>query len=184
VPDYIDDKSNFEIFDDIATVTGSKLCTRNDLYEFSPEEIFGVCKKATIAEYETLLIGPAGDKEEIRLKLNDLRNRIRTEDSKVVKGRLKQRLSNLEGKTGLILVGGYTEVEVSENRDKIIDCLNSCKSAIEHGILPGGGTAFIHALKVLDTLKYDNVDINAGIKIFKEAIIVILTNLEYSSSSI
>ncbi len=118
------------------------------------------------------MIGPGGDKDDIKIKLNDLRNRIRNEDSKDHKDRLKQRLNNLEGKTGMILVGGYSEVEVSENRDKIVDCLNSCKSAIEHGILPGGGTAFIHALKVLDNLNFNNADINTGVKIFKEAIIV------------
>ncbi len=94
------------------------------------------------------------------------------EDYKPICDRLKQRLNYLEGKTGIITVGGYTEVEIAENRDKIVDCLNSCRSAIENGILPGGGTAFIHALKVLKNINYENTDMIAGFKIFKEAIIV------------
>jgi chaperonin GroEL len=130
----------------------------------------GTCEKATITEFDSLLIGPAGDREEIKQKLIDLKHRVKLEDYKPVKERLQLRVNNIEGKTGLILVGGYTEVEICETRDKIVDCLNSCRSAIREGILPGGGTCFIHASKAIENLKLDNNDMNVGIKIFYEAI--------------
>lgn len=82
--------------------------------------------------------------------MNNLKSKIKNEENKNIKEVLKKRLSNLEGKTAIIAVGGITEAEVGENRDKIIDCLNSCKSAMESGILPGGGTSFIHGIRVLE----------------------------------
>lgn len=82
--------------------------------------------------------------------MDSLKYKLKNEENKNVKEVLRKRLANLEGKTAIVAVGGHTEVEMGENRDKIIDCLNSCKSALENGILPGGGTAFIHSLKVLE----------------------------------
>ena len=168
----------------MSIVTGAKLCTLKDLEDFSPEEIFGkfifktgISKRIVVTEFDTQIIGPDGDKEMIKQRLVDIKRRIKIEDYKPILDRLKQRLNYLEGKTGIITVGGYTEVEVADNRDKIVDCLNSCRSAIEHGILPGGGTAFLHALKVLNNVNHENSDMNAGNKIFKEAIIVRIYNL-------
>lgn len=110
----------------------------------------GYSKRATVSEYETILTGTKGNKEEIRERLIALKANINKEENKNSKEVLKKRLANLEGKTAIIAVGGITEAEVGENRDKIVDCLNSCKSALESGILPGGGTSFIHAIKILE----------------------------------
>ena len=91
---------------------------------------------------------------------------------------IKSRISRLEGKSAIIGIGGFTDAEKSENRDKIIDSLNSCKSALENGILPGGGTPYIHSLKILESLiaKENNntEDFIAGIKVFHMSIIVFL----------
>lgn len=107
------------------------------------------------------MTGTKGDKEDIKERLNILKAKIKSEENKNIKEVLKKRLSNLEGKTAIIAVGGITESEVGENRDKIVDCLNSCKSAMESGILPGGGTSFIHGIKVLeDRLKQYKNDEN------------------------
>ena len=124
-----------------------------------------------------------GDKKEIKERLNDLREKIKNEENKNLKEVMKKRLSNLEGKTAIIAVGGLTEVEVAENRDKIIDCLNSCKSAIDNGILPGGGTSFIHVVKILqeklkelkseDEKQIYNYDFIMGIECFTRALKVI-----------
>lgn len=116
--------------------------------------------------------------------MNILKSKIKNEENKNLKEILKKRLSNLEGKTAIIAVGGITESEVGENRDKIIDCLNSCKSAMETGILPGGGTSFIHGIRVLEerlkeykndeklfqekhNISYDSI---VGIRVFFEAL--------------
>lgn len=95
----------------------------------------------------------------------NLKSKIKNEENKNIKEVLKKRLSNLEGKTSIIAVGGFTESEVGENRDKIVDCLNSCKSAMESGILPGGGTSFIHGIRILEERlqEYKNDE-----KLFKE----------------
>lgn len=104
---------------------------------------------------------------------------------------LKKRLSNLEGKTAIIAVGGITEAEVGETRDKIVDCLNSCKSAMETGILSGGGTSFIHGIRILEEKIKEinkneqflidnnnncsfNYDCIVGINVLKDALKVIL----------
>ena len=100
-------------------------------------------------EYETNLTGTKGEQDKIIERLEDLRSKINKEENKNLKEVMKRRLSNLEGKTAIIAIGGFSEIEVAENRDKIIDCLNSCKSAIDNGILPGGGTSFIHVIKIL-----------------------------------
>jgi chaperonin GroEL (HSP60 family) len=110
----------------------------------------GSSKRATFSEFETILTGTKGDKDEIKQRLNILKSKIKNEENKNLKEILKKRLSNLEGKTAIITVGGITESEVGENRDKIIDCLNSCKSAMESGILSGGGTSFVHGIKILE----------------------------------
>jgi chaperonin GroEL len=102
-----------------------------------------------LSDFETNLTGTKGDKYEIKERLDDLREKINKEENKNLKEVMKRRLSNLEGKTAIIAIGGLSEIEVAENRDKIIDCLNSCKSAIDNGILPGGGTSFIHVIKIL-----------------------------------
>jgi len=130
------------------------------------------------------LSGTKGEKDDIQKRLNVLRAKIKNEENKNLKEILQRRLSNLEGKTAIITVGGITEVEVGENRDKIVDCLNSCKSAIESGILPGGGTSFIHGIRVLEEIliKYKNnedfilekcnknYDYVIGINVFIEAL--------------
>jgi len=113
-----------------------------------------------------------------------LKTKIKNEENKSIKEVLQRRLSNLEGKTAIITVGGVTESEVGENRDKIVDCLNSCKSAIDSGILPGGGTSFIHGISALEEIliKYKNnedlikekcnknYDYVIGINVFIEAL--------------
>jgi chaperonin GroEL len=80
----------------------------------------------------------------------------------------------MEGRNAVITVGGFTEVEIAENRDKIVDCLNSCKTALDEGIIPGGGACFIHALSSLENMKFDNIDMNVGVNIFRTSIIVFL----------
>ena len=130
------------------------------------------------------MTGTKGNKDEIRERVNLLKSKIKHEENKNLKEVLKKRLSNLEGKTAIIAVGGFTESEVGENRDKIIDCLNSCKSAMESGILPGGGTSFIHGIRILEErlkeyksdeklfkenhrINYDSI---VGISVFIEAL--------------
>lgn len=85
---------------------------------------------------------------------------------------LTEKLTRLSGRSAIIHCGGYTPVELLETRDQIVDCLNSCKSALESGILPGGGNSFIHALPVLEDLKLKNKNFDIGVNVFYNAVMV------------
>ncbi len=141
--------------------------------EFSPD-VFGHCDQAIIAEFETCMINCKGDKNKIKTRISNLRTHSKLEQDPNMKSVIKSRISRLEGKSAVIGIGGYTESEKGENRDKIIDSLNSCKSALEYGILPGGGIPYIHGMKILNKLNVsssdNNKDFNAGIHLFTLAI--------------
>ena len=152
----MDDNSNLSLIDDICTMTGATPVKLLDLKSFE-NKILGSATQCIITEFETVLVGCNGDKNQISKRLSDLKYQLKTcSNDKILSKLLKQRISRLEGKSAIITVGGFTEVEINENRDKIIDGLNTCKSALEEGILPGGGTAYIHALKVLENLYLQN----------------------------
>jgi len=152
-------------------MTGGKA---SKLREVSPSnfenKILGSARQSIISEFETMLIGCNGDKKGITNRISNLRHQIQFSKNKNESNLLKLRISRMEGKSAIITVGGYTEVEIIENRDKIVDSLNSCKSALEEGIMPGGGTAYIHALKELNNLYLSNPDLNAGVNLFIFAI--------------
>ena len=174
----MNDGSNLEILQDISVMTGSKLCSLEDIRDseikenIMIEELFGSCRKIRISEFECNLIGVQGEQNEIDNIRYGLEKRIKDEGEKNIKNYLQERLSRLQGRSCTIFVGGVTEAELSEERDKIVDCLNSCKTALETGILPGGGAAFAHGLKVLEELKFHNKDLNVGVNIFYKSIIV------------
>ena len=159
-------------------MTGAKLCDIKDIQDIDAEsnimfeENFGACRRGKINELETILIGVKGDKLEIEDMLSRLNFNVDNETNPGYKGYYRDRLSRLQGKACTIYVGGITPVEVTENRDKIVDSLNSCQTSLEMGVLPGGGTSFIHGLKLIETLKLDNKDLNVGVNIFYQAIIV------------
>ena len=99
--------------------------------------MFGHCEHGIISEFETSLMNCKGKREEIKNRINLLRAHVKIEENQNIKDVIKSRISRLEGKSAIIGIGGFTDAEKAENRDKIIDSLNSCKSALENGILPG-----------------------------------------------
>jgi len=134
------------------------------------EEKFGACRRLKADEVETILIGAKGDPSQIEDLYGKLEHMSRNESHPGYQHYYKDRLSRLQGKACTIYVGGITPVEVTENRDKIVDALNSCQTAMEFGILPGGGTAFIHALTVLEDSNVMKLDVGANI--FYQSVIV------------
>ena len=139
--------------------------------------MFGHCEHGIISEFETSLMNCKGKREEIKNRINLLRAHVKIEENQNIKDVIKSRISRLEGKSAIIGIGGFTDAEKAENRDKIIDSLNSCKSALENGILPGGGTPYIHSLKILESLlaspTENSPDFNAGINVFYLSIKVV-----------
>jgi chaperonin GroEL len=176
IPDYMNDNSNLEILQDIAMMTGAKILNQKDLLEndlennILYEENFGACRRVKLSESETILMGVRGDQTQIQNMYDRLEFLSHNEKDPNFKQYYKDRLSRLRGKSCTIFVGGFTPVEVTENRDKIVDALNSCQTSMESGVLPGGGTSFIHALKVLEKSELENLDMNVGVNIFYHAI--------------
>ena len=162
--------------EDIAIMCGGKAIDVKTLEnDFSPE-FFGKCEHGIISEFETSLFNCRGNAENIINRINILKSHAKREEDKNIKEVIQLRISKLEGKSAIIGVGGFTDAEKGENRDKIIDALNSCKSALEYGILPGGGTPYIHGLKMLEKLLINNdnnINYNAGVRVFYLAIKVI-----------
>ena len=132
--------------------------------------MLGRAKKVTISKENTTIIGGAGKKNDIAARVGQLKHQIDETTSDYDKEKLQERLAKLAGGVAVIRVGGATEVEVKEKKDRIDDALNATKAAVEEGILPGGGVALLYATKALSGLSGLNEDENAGIAIVQRAI--------------
>ena len=132
-------------------------------------DMLGRVKKVTITKENTILVDGAGKKPEIDGRVAQIKAQIEETTSDYDKEKLQERLAKLSGGVAVIRVGGATEIEVKEKKDRIDDALNATRAAVEEGIVPGGGTALLRASIVLD-LKGENDDQNAGINIVRKAL--------------
>jgi chaperonin GroEL len=130
----------------------------------------GRAKKVTISKENTTIVDGNGQKEEIEARVNQIKAQIEETTSDYDKEKLQERLAKLAGGVAVIRVGGATEVEVKERKDRVDDALNATRAAVEEGIVPGGGTALLRAKKAVETLSSDNADVAAGIKIVLRAL--------------
>ncbi|HMO43171.1 MAG TPA: TCP-1/cpn60 chaperonin family protein, partial [Phenylobacterium sp.] len=127
-------------------------------------------KRVTIDKDNTTIVDGAGDADAIKGRVEQIRAQIETTTSDYDREKLQERLAKLAGGVAVIKVGGATEVEVKERKDRVDDALNATRAAVEEGIVPGGGVALLKASKVLDALKGDNDDQEAGIAIVRRAL--------------
>jgi chaperonin GroEL len=132
--------------------------------------MLGDAKKITITKDTTTVIDGAGDKALIAARVSQIRGQIEDTTSDYDKEKLQERLAKLAGGIAVIKVGGATEIEVKERKDRVDDALNATRAAVQEGVVPGGGTALLHAGKVLSGMKGDNEDQSAGIKIIRKAL--------------
>ncbi|NGX49981.1 MAG: 60 kDa chaperonin 1 [Candidatus Anoxychlamydiales bacterium] len=142
------------MLEDIAILTGGKFISE-DLgikLENTTLEMLGRVKKAIIKKDETALVDGAGKKEDIQNRIDQIKTQIENSDSDYDKEKLQERLAKLTGGVAIIKVGGATELEVKEKKDRVDDAQHATKAAVEEGILPGGGVAFIRTKKALDIL--------------------------------
>ncbi|MEH6830314.1 MAG: chaperonin GroEL [Sulfitobacter sp.] len=133
-------------------------------------DMLGDAKKITITKDTTTIIDGAGEKSEIAARVTQIRSQIEDTDSDYDKEKLQERLAKLAGGVAVIKVGGATEIEVKERKDRVDDALNATRAAVEEGVVPGGGVALVHAGKVLQGLTGDNPDQSAGIAIIRKAL--------------
>jgi len=133
-------------------------------------QMLGRAKKVVIDKDNTTIIDGAGKKSEIEARVKQIRAQIEETTSDYDKEKLQERLAKLAGGVAVIRVGGATEVEVKERKDRVDDALHATRAAVEEGILPGGGVALLRALKALDGVKSANADQKAGVEIVRRAI--------------
>jgi len=160
------------MLEDIAILTGGQLISE-DLgikLENVTLEMLGKAKKVTITKDDTTIVDGTGDKADIEGRIAQIKTQIEDTTSDYDKEKLQERLAKLAGGVAVVRVGGSTEVEVKEKKDRVDDALNATRAAVEEGIVPGGGVALLKASLVLEGLKGDNDDQNAGIAIVRQAL--------------
>ena len=133
--------------------------------------MLGQAKRVTIDKDNTTIVDGAGDEADIQARVDEIRTQIDNTSSDYDKEKLQERLAKLAGGVAVIKVGGATEVEVKERKDRVDDALHATRAAVEEGIVPGGGTALLYASKALEGLKGDNEDQTRGIAIVRKAIL-------------
>ena len=160
------------MMEDIAVLTGGQVISveTGTTLENVTMDMLGTAKKVAITKDDTTIIDGAGDKGAIAARVTQIRAQIEDTTSDYDKEKLQERLAKLAGGIAVIRVGGATEIEVKERKDRVDDALNATRAAVQEGVVPGGGVALVHAGKVLATLKGENSDQDAGIKIVRRAI--------------
>jgi chaperonin GroEL len=160
------------MMEDIAVLTGGQVISAEmgTKLENVTMDMLGSAKKVAITKDDTTIIDGAGDKDAIAARVTQIRAQIEETTSDYDKEKLQERLAKLAGGIAVIRVGGATEIEVKERKDRVDDALNATRAAVQEGVVPGGGVALVHAGKVLATLKGENNDQDSGIKIVRRAI--------------
>ena len=133
-------------------------------------EMLGTAKRVEVTKEETTIIDGAGTKDDIAARCNQIRAQIEETTSDYDKEKLQERLAKLAGGVAVIKVGGATEVEVKERKDRVDDAMHATRAAVEEGIVPGGGVVFVKAIPALDKVKFDNPDQKVGIDIVRRAL--------------
>ncbi len=161
-----------EMLQDIATLTGASVISedRGFTLENTTPEMLGKAERVTITKDNTTIVGGAGRKEDIEERIALIRKQIETTSSDYDKEKLKERLGKLSGGVAVLYVGAATEVEMKEKKDRVEDALGATRAAVEEGIIPGGGVAFVRATDALKELKGENEDETTGIRIIAKAI--------------
>src|SRR5574344_554615 len=161
-----------EMLQDIATLTGATVISeeRGFTLENATPDMLGKAEKVTITKENTTLVGGAGNKQDITDRAESIRKQIATTTSDYDKEKLQERLGKLAGGVAVLYVGAASEVELKEKKDRVEDALSATRAAVEEGIVPGGGVAYIRAEVALKKVKADNDDEQTGINIINRAI--------------
>jgi chaperonin GroEL len=160
------------MLEDIAILTGGQVVSE-DLgikLENVNLNMLGTAKTVTITKDDSTIVDGAGSAEDIKARCEQIRAQVEATSSDYDREKLQERLAKLSGGVAVIKVGGATEVEVKERKDRVDDALHATRAAVEEGIVPGGGTALLYATKVLEGLKGENDDQTRGVDIIRRAL--------------
>lgn len=160
------------MLDDIAILTKGEVISEDLGVKLESVGVssLGKAKKVVITKDDTTIVDGSGDKKSIEARCNQLRNQIEETTSDYDREKLQERLAKLAGGVAVLKVGGATEVEVKERKDRVDDALHATRAAVEEGIVPGGGSTLLYASRALDKIKTENDDQKAGVNIIRRAL--------------
>ncbi|GDX63177.1 60 kDa chaperonin [Chlorobiota bacterium] len=160
------------MLEDIAILTGGTVISEEKGYKLDTAtiEYLGTAKKVTIDKDNTTIVEGAGSSENIKTRINEIKSQIEKTSSDYDREKLQERLAKLSGGVAVLKIGASTEVEMKEKKARVEDALHATRAAVEEGIVPGGGVAYLRAVKVLDGLRGDNHDQDTGIAIIRRAV--------------
>ena len=161
-----------EMLEDIAALTGATVISTDKGMKIDDAtlEMLGCAEKVTLNKENTTIVDGCGDKAAIKARVDQIRASIEASKSDYDREKLQERLAKLAGGVAVLYVGAATEVEMKEKKDRVDDALAATRAAVEEGIVPGGGVAYIRAVDALENMKGDNEDQTTGIQIVKRAI--------------
>ncbi len=160
------------MLEDIAILTGGTVISEERGYKLENADLtyLGKAEKITIDKDNTTIVNGAGASEDIKARVNQIKAQIESTTSDYDKEKLQERLAKLAGGVAVLYVGAATEVEMKEKKDRIDDALHATRAAIEEGIVPGGGVAYIRGIKALERVSSENLDEKTGIDIIRRAL--------------
>ena len=161
-----------EMLEDIAILTGGTVISEEKglKLEHTTLDMLGMAEKVTVSKENTTIVNGSGDKEMIKARVAQIKQQMTTTTSDYDKEKLQERLAKLAGGVAVLYIGAASEVEMKEKKDRVDDSLHATRAAIEEGIVPGGGVAYIRAAASLEGLKGENDDQTTGIDIVRRAI--------------
>lgn len=161
-----------EMLEDIAILTGGVVISEEKglTLDGAKPDMLGRCEKVVIDKENTTIVNGAGEKKNIEGRIKQIKSQMETTTSDYDKEKLQERLAKLAGGVAVLYVGAASEVEMKEKKARVEDALNATRAAVEEGIIPGGGVAYIRAIKAIEKLTGENEDQNTGIAIIKRAL--------------
>ncbi|MFH1052079.1 MAG: chaperonin GroEL [bacterium] len=160
------------MLEDIAVLTGATVISEEKGFKLEAATLayLGTAKKITIDKDNTTIVEGSGESAAIKQRINEIKTQIEKTTSDYDREKLQERLAKLSGGVAVLRIGASTEIEMKEKKARVEDALHATRAAVEEGIVPGGGVAYIRALKALDKLKGENTDQNVGIAIIRKAV--------------
>ncbi|MNS18077.1 60 kDa chaperonin [compost metagenome] len=161
-----------EMLQDIAVLTGGIVISEEQGYKLENADMsfLGSAETITVDKDNTTIVGGKGKKADITARVSQIKSQLAVSTSDYDKEKMQERLAKLAGGVAVLYVGAATEVEMKEKKDRVDDALHATRAAVEEGIVPGGGTAFIRAVEALEKMKGDNNDETTGIQIIRSAL--------------
>jgi len=161
-----------EMLEDIAVLTGGTVISEEKGYKLEDAtlENLGLAEKITVDKENTTVVSGKGKKADIQSRINQIKAQVEATTSDYDREKLQERLAKLAGGVAVIYVGAASEVEMKERKDRFDDALNATRAAIEEGIIPGGGVAYLRAIEAIKGMRGENEDEDTGISIIRRAL--------------